>query len=116
MQEIDSFVERHLSDAGMSAAQVATACKISRRYLYRLLDARQTTFSEMLWAKRREQARRWLCAPQMRQCSIGEIAVRAGFRSLSHFSESFKRHYGSTPSAYRKATSDAAAIVEGAGA
>jgi len=102
LHEIESFIDRHISDVTISAADVSSACKISRRYLYRLLNTRHVTFAEMLWEKRREQAKRWLGSSETRRWSIGEIAARAGFKSLSHFSESFKRHFGITPTAYRK--------------
>ena len=37
--------------------------------------------------------------------SITEIAIRCGFATPSHFADCFQRHFGSTPSAYRKAGS-----------
>jgi AraC family transcriptional regulator len=33
---------------------------------------------------------------------LAEIALRAGFYDQSHFSNAFKRHYGTTPAAYRR--------------
>jgi len=36
--------------------------------------------------------------------SIGEIAHAAGFASQSGLNRAFQRHFGQTPSAFRKAT------------
>ena len=35
------------------------------------------------------------------QANVSETAYAVGFKSVSHFSESFRRHYGVTPSAWR---------------
>ncbi|MCJ7752645.1 MAG: AraC family transcriptional regulator, partial [Armatimonadetes bacterium] len=32
-----------------------------------------------------------------------DVAARSGFRHPSHFSHCFKRHYGVSPTAYRRA-------------
>jgi AraC-like DNA-binding protein len=34
--------------------------------------------------------------------SIKEIAMRAGFKSQSHFSSLFKAHFGATPRSFRQ--------------
>lgn len=36
------------------------------------------------------------------RCSIGDIALRAGFADQSHFTRAFKRHVGLTPGQYRR--------------
>jgi len=35
-------------------------------------------------------------------CSVGEIAAQCGFCDMAHFSKCFKKHFGISPSGYRK--------------
>lgn len=41
--------------------------------------------------------------PTLNTGNLSEIAYRVGFSDQAHFSRSFKRHFGMTPSEYREA-------------
>jgi AraC-like DNA-binding protein len=108
------FVEVHLSDPGLSAAMTARGCGISPRYLSTLLRQNQTSFSQVVWDRRLEQARNWMARSDARTISISEIAYAVGFKSPAHFSRMFKRTYQHNPSDYRAtawAASSAAAAL-----
>ena len=56
------------------------------------------TPARYLWSMRLDCARELLTTTSL---PVGEIAFRCGFTSPSHFAESFRRAYGSAPSAFR---------------
>lgn len=47
----------------------------------------------------------YACRLLERQESIGEVAIACGFCNISHFSNSFRKHYGMAPSAFRQSLS-----------
>lgn len=50
-----------------------------------------------VWTQRLEFCRRELADPERRGLGIGEIAFRWGFNDCAHFSQSFRKRYGSCP-------------------
>lgn len=96
------YVESHLSDPRLSAANVALNCGISSRYLSALLRRRGATFLSLVCGKRLEVAGNWLAASGSAQASISEVAYRLGFKSPAHFSRVFRRQYKMSPSEYRE--------------
>lgn len=101
LQDVLCFIDKHLSDAGLSTAMVAEACGISSRYLSFLLKQHGTPFSKLVWKKRLQAAESWLSASSPEEISIAEIAFRVGFKSPAHFSRMFKREYNKGPREYR---------------
>ena len=55
--------------------------------------------AKQLQSVRIDEAKRLL---QIAEKSIGEVAMDVGFRSLSHFSDTFRREIGMSPLEYRK--------------
>ena len=101
LQEVLRYIDVHLSDPSLSTAAVAAACGISQRYLSFLLKENGTPFSDLVWDKRLQIARRWLSSSRPSEVSIAEIAFRVGFKSPAHFSRMFKRVCGKGPREYR---------------
>ena len=81
---------------------VADALDISVRYLHQIFAAAGTTFSAYVVAQRLERARQALIGRRFGRLSITDLAQEYGFYDSSHFNRTFKRHYGITPSEYRK--------------
>lgn len=79
----------------------AKGCGISPRYLTTLLKQNGTSFSDLIWQRRLEQARAWMARSDAASISISEIAYAVGFKSPAHFSRMFKRVYARNPSDYR---------------
>ena len=109
--DVQRFVEVHLSDPGLSAAMTARGCGISPRYLTTLLQQNGTSFSQLIWDQRLEQARKWMARADAGSISISEIAYGVGFKSPAHFSRMFKRTYKRNPSDYRLDACAARAIA-----
>lgn len=97
LQRVLRFINQHLASQGLTAARVAEACNMSRRYLHYLLKHSGLTFREYLWEARLDQARKWLHDPEFDHFHIVDIAYMAGFRSASHFSSAFKARFGCAP-------------------
>lgn len=110
-EDVRRFVEVHLSDPSLSAAMTARGCGISPRYLTTLLKQNETSFSELIWQRRLEQARAWMARSDAASISISEIAYAVGFKSPAHFSRMFKRNYQRNPSDYRADLGGAPAIA-----
>ena len=73
---------------------------MSRQTLYRRLRAEGTTFEEILDAKRRQLAIRYL---GLDRSSVKAAAYRLGFSDPAAFSRAFKRWTGRSPSEFREA-------------
>jgi AraC-like DNA-binding protein len=109
LQDVQRFIEIHLSDPKLSISSVAKGCGISPRYLSFLLKQQGTPFSTLIWDKRLSMASRWLLSSKPLEASISEIAYRVGFKSPAHFSRMFKRVFLKSPSEYRATGAEAVA-------
>jgi AraC-like DNA-binding protein len=99
--EILRYVREHATEPGLSAERTARSCGISGRYLTMLLADQGLTFGEVLRDARMAAAETILVSTSQVQCSLGQVAALAGFRSASQFSRTFRRAHGTTPRAYR---------------
>jgi AraC-like DNA-binding protein len=95
------FIAAHAHEHTLNATTVAQAMGISLRYLQELFRERNTTPSEYIWACRLQQSRRDLADPLLAPMSICDIAMRAGFQSLAHFSRRFRAMSGLSPREFR---------------
>ena len=100
--KITRFLNNNLSVQGLKANKVADACNMSRRYLHYIMQHNNTTFSDYLWELRLQKAREWLTDPEFGHFNIVDIAYMAGFSSSSHFSNSYRRRFGKSPSDARR--------------
>jgi len=91
-------IEAHLGDEDFDVQALARAMSESRSSLYRHVnDLVGETPSQLLKRVRLEQAEALLTAEGG---SIQQVAYAVGFKSVSHFSRSFREHYGVPPSRY----------------
>ncbi|WP_372862690.1 helix-turn-helix domain-containing protein [Spongiibacter sp.] len=79
--------------------ELAAQLHLSARSLKRRLQTANSTFQQELDAARLRRAKRLLCNGQL---SIGEIALRLGYREPANFTRAFRKWTGETPLAYRK--------------
>jgi AraC-like DNA-binding protein len=101
LKMIKDDVARHLTDARLSVHTVAARNNVSPRYVQRLFDEADSTFTEYVMEQRLERAHRLLSDPQLSDRTLTAIAFAAGFNDLSHFQRRFRRRYGATPSDVR---------------
>jgi AraC-like DNA-binding protein len=78
---------------------IARRVASSRRQLQRAYaEIGDTTFREHLAAVRMERAAEML---RVRGLTVREVAHRCGYRQPAQFAKAFRRHHGSSPSAFR---------------
>ena len=98
--EACQFIQTHLAEK-LSLERVAAQIYVNRCYLCQLFkENMQESFSEYITQKRLEQAQTLLKTSRF---SIDEIAEQCGFSSSGYFSTVFRKYYGQSPRAYRKA-------------
>jgi AraC family transcriptional activator of tynA and feaB len=97
---IERYIDRHLLDGAVTPAAIAAAHWVSIRTVNRVFSATGQTVGEVVRARRLARARAEVTASDR---PISEIAHRWGFSDTSHFSRTFKAHYGYSPTDYRNA-------------
>ena len=99
-REVEDALEPMLASGDVSVDRVARELGMSRQTLYRRLKAEEVTFEEILDAKRRQLAIRYLGHDRS---SVKAAAYKLGFSDPSAFSRAFKRWTGVNPSEFRTA-------------
>ena len=99
LQQIVNYIEAHLN-RDLSLKTMAAILHISPHYFSDLFKQSMGISAYQYVVKRRiETAKRLLKQPDL---PIIEIAHCTGFKTSSHFSNTFRKHIGVTPSAYRR--------------
>ena len=98
--EVEAVIEPMLNAGAVSVDRAARALGMSRQTLYRRLKEEGTTFEELLDAKRRQLAIRYLA---LDRSTVKATAYRLGFSEPAAFSRAFKRWTGTSPSLFRNA-------------
>jgi len=91
------WIETHLG-GDLSAERIAAECGATARHLNRLFSRERTSLMQYVLERRLARCRRDLTDAAMRHRTIGEIAIAAGFKDLSHFSRAYRARYGRTAS------------------
>jgi AraC-like DNA-binding protein len=98
----ERFIRTSLDDDGLGPAAVADAINVSVGHLHRIFRSTGRTVCRSIMQARIER-----CADELRDTghvgrTIAEIAYRNGFKDAAHFTRVFVRHYGVTPSRWRR--------------
>jgi AraC-like DNA-binding protein len=95
--------ERPYLDNDLSLGSLARQLQTSTHHLSFVLNRRLgQSFYELINEQRVREVQRCLHDPAYASQSILEIALDAGFSSKASFNAAFRRHAGTTPSAYRQ--------------
>jgi AraC-like DNA-binding protein len=100
LTRIESFVRRHMGDAGLDPESIARACGISTRYLHELFRDTNQTVGGWIRDQRLEAVREALTDRSNKQ-SLAELAYAHGFGDQAQFSRSFRNAYGLAPKDFR---------------
>ncbi len=125
-----SFIEDHLTDPDLGAAQIAMAARISERQLSRVFAADGTSVPRYILLRRLLRAHWMLAAtadspgtpgdealgtdatsaraPRTTPPRIAEVAAQCGFTSAAYFSHAFREHFGQRASDVRGAANSTA--------
>jgi AraC-like DNA-binding protein len=89
----------HEYGTDLSLDDIARRVASSRRQLQRAYkEIGDTTFREHLTTVRMERAAELLSS---RSLTVRDVARRVGYRQPAQFAKAFRRHHGTSPSAYR---------------
>lgn len=102
-------VMANLSRMSLSARDVARRHGVSERYVQLLFEQSGTSFARFVTAARLSRALAMLHDPACAHLRVGDIAFAVGFADLTTFNRNFRRAYGDTPRAVRRAASGRAA-------
>ena len=98
-QRIEHYVAHHLSER-ITLKDLSAACHLSERQISRIFEESfRMKMPDYIHKERVSRAKTLLTSSHY---SINEIAVRLGYASQSHFSDTFKKYTGLTPGAFRK--------------
>lgn len=97
--QIQEYIAAHLFEPDLSPRRIAHEHFISSSYLNKLFIGRGVRAT--IRDERLERCRRDLADPALRHESILSIALRWGFASASHFSNTFRAAYGESPRQFR---------------
>lgn len=107
------YIEANLDNPDLSPALVATARRISVRYLHAMFEAEGTTVQQFVIRQRLLRCRRELENPMMAGRTITDIAYAWGFQNATHFSRRFKTEFGLTPQDFRAQATGPQARIPG---
>jgi len=100
-RQIHRYIELHLSETALGAADIASSLGISIRHLHRLFLVTGSTLGEYIRRRRLRGCGADLANPKMREKTITDIAFFWGFCDSAHFSHSFKKEFGISPRVFR---------------
>ncbi|MFF9001139.1 helix-turn-helix domain-containing protein [Streptomyces achromogenes] len=101
LARISAFIDSHLGDPLLDPAAVAAHHHISVRTLHHLFQGEPESVAATIRRRRLERCHAELTEPGPRHRTIGETALRWGFRHPADFSRAFRRMYGVSPSEVR---------------
>ncbi|MFF6888475.1 helix-turn-helix domain-containing protein [Streptomyces sp. NPDC012421] len=101
LQEVRTYIDRHLGDADLSPERIADAHHISVRYLHRLFEGEGTTVGRLVQRRRIEECGKELARRERASPTISVVARRWGFQDATHFSRAFKQILGVSPRQWR---------------
>jgi AraC-like DNA-binding protein len=100
-ESIKADILARLSSPDLSIATLAAGHRVSIRYVQYLFEHAGTSFTEFVLEQRLLLALRLLRNPLHAQRKIADMALLAGFSSMSYFHRSFRQRFGMTPAEAR---------------
>jgi AraC-like DNA-binding protein len=101
LRAIMSDIAANLDDCDLTVAAVAQRQRVTPRYLHKLFESEELTFSNFVLGQRLSRAHQMLRDPRFGHRSISSVAFEVGFGDLSYFNRTFRRRYDATPSDIR---------------
>lgn len=96
------FIESNLAAPDLTPHRVASALRISPRYLRMLMAEDGETASSLILRRRLEECAKRLTSPMWRDHTITDIALSWGFNSTAHFARVFRERFDMSPRDYRQ--------------
>ncbi len=107
LANVRRVILERLGDEDFGVEALAEALGQSRAHLYRRLgELQDRSPAELIRLMRLDRGAELLRA---KAGTVSEVAYAVGFKSVSHFSRAFRRHYDVTPSEYARSAANAEA-------
>lgn len=97
-----AFIDDHLADPLLSAADVAAGAGVSERHLSRLFAEAGTSVPRHILGRRLDLAHSILTSVEGTAVLTSDVAARCGFTSMSHFARAFRQRFGVTAGQARR--------------
>jgi AraC-like DNA-binding protein len=104
LRAIMTDISAHLGDGDLSVAEIARRHRLTPRYIHKLFENEDLTFSSFVLGQRLSRAHRILSDPRFSDRNISSVAFDVGFGDLSYFNRAFRRRYAATPTEIRRST------------
>jgi AraC-like DNA-binding protein len=101
LRTIKACILENLRNPELSETVVALGQGVTSRYIRKLFELENTTFSKFVLGHRLMHAHRMLSDPLLTTMNITAIALEVGFSDLSYFDRTFRRQFHATPSEVR---------------
>ncbi|WP_299365441.1 AraC family transcriptional regulator [Winogradskyella sp.] len=102
LNKINKLLELHLQDGDYGVAELAKSLNMSRTHLYRKVkEITEKSPLSYIMIFKLELAKQ-LLKDTKQDLSVTEVAYSCGFSDKGHFSRSFKKYFGITPSSFKK--------------
>lgn len=105
-RRVAASIDAALSNPDLTPADIARQEGMSVRYLQRLFQLRDDSFSGYLRQRRLERCRADLIDPNHALESIAAIGLRWGFRDQAYFSRAFSAAFGMSPTDLRRSVAE----------
>ena len=97
-RRIRAYVRKHLADPALDAETIAVCVGVSVAHLYRLFASEPQSLFAWILSERLDACRSALGVDRR---SVADVAFAWGFEHPEHFSRSFRRRYGCSPTEWR---------------
>ncbi|ESS41510.1 Transcriptional regulator, AraC family [Burkholderia cenocepacia KC-01] len=96
-----ALIKDRIHEPELGPERIADELGVSSRYLYRLFAEVGESIGETICTARLNGCGEWLRQRAYANRSITDIAMAWGFNNASHFSRTFRRHFGMSARDYR---------------
>lgn len=94
-------IRKGFADPAFSPALLAHRLGLSARYINKLMQETEVSFTERLLELRLQKTLTMLKDPRQNHTKVSDIALTCGFSDISYFNRCFRRRFGASPIQYR---------------